>query len=60
MKLRITYRVESYVEGDTIEECRAKFECSDLCSAEFVELISVEDADTFKDVKDKWDSRVYK
>ena len=54
LKIRITYRSEVYVEGETLEECRRKWEELDLTSKEgnpeFVELVSVEDADTYEDL----------
>lgn len=54
MKIRITYLSEVYVEGETLEECRRKWAELDLTSKEgnpeFVELVSVEDADTYEDL----------
>lgn len=57
MELRVTYRVEAYLKGNSIAAIRDKFECGDFCSpgTDFVELVSVEDAETYKDLMHEWD-----
>lgn len=54
MRVRLTYRVETYVEGDTIEECKANFENAEQLDEQFVEMVSVEDADTYDDLSKQW------
>ena len=56
MKARFTYRMETYVEGETFDECVSKFEQMNLDAenAFFVEMVSVEDADTYEDLTDKY------
>ena len=62
MEVRITYRSEVTIEGDSLEEIRNKWLDADLYPKrndeetnpegiypEFVELVSVEDADTYED-----------
>lgn len=53
MRVRITFRSEIYLEGDSLEEIRNKWENTDLYSedalkhgADFVELVSADDVDT--------------
>jgi len=59
MKARITFRSEIVVEGNNLEEIKQKFEGLNLCTKEgngdFVELVSVEDNDTFTDLMKEWD-----
>lgn len=59
MEIRITFRCESYLEGDSMKEIRDKFETSELWKPEnpidYVELCSVEDAETHKDLIEEWD-----
>lgn len=65
MEARITYRSEIYIEGQDLEDIRNTFESLNLDPISknevgvtdygFVELVSVEDADTYKDLMDKWD-----
>lgn len=59
--VRITYRAEVYIEADTLAEARDEWENMDLFSndaikhyADFVELVSVEDAETYKDLRSDW------
>ena len=54
MRVRLTYRVETYVEGDTIEDCKANFENAEQLDEQFVEMVSVEDADTYDDLSKQW------
>lgn len=57
MKIRITFRSECYVEGDSMAEIRDKYETTNIYSEEFlenldgdfVETMTVEDADTYED-----------
>lgn len=57
MTARITFRSEIYISGDSIREIREKWEampifCVDALDegAEIIEVCSVEDAETFKDI----------
>ena len=54
MRVRLTYCVETYVEGGTIEECKANFEYAEQLDEQFVEMVSVEDADTHDDLSKQW------
>lgn len=62
MEVRITFRSEVYIKGDTLEEIKDKWEELPLYSgealedadADFVELISVENANTHEDLISKW------
>lgn len=58
MKARITFRAEVYFEGKDLKEIRNKFESTDILTggAEFVEITSVEDADTLEDVMHKFNA----
>ena len=57
-EVRITFRSEVYIKGETMDEIRDKWEEVGLFSddalknynAEFVELVSVEDAETYEDL----------
>lgn len=59
MEARITYRSEIIVKGDNLAEIKQKFESMNLTSKEgngqFVEMVSVEDYDTYRDIMDEWD-----
>lgn len=62
MKVRISFRSEIVVEGDTIEQVREKWEMMPLYSdeahhhgIEFVEIDSVEDANTYKDLRHEFE-----
>lgn len=57
MKARITFRVETYIEGDTLQEIKSKFENTPIgeLETEFVELVSVEDGDTSEDLLNQWE-----
>lgn len=65
MEARITYRSEIYIEGDTLGDIKDTFETLNLDPVSkndigvtdygYVELVSVEDADTYKDLMDKWE-----
>ena len=62
MEARITFRVEMYIKGDTLEEIKNNFENIPIFSADaledagaqFIEYVSVEDADTHEDLMSKW------
>lgn len=61
MRIRLTYRVEACIEGESIDEIRRKWhqqmpvpEDNDGISFDFVEMNSIEDGDTFKDMTDAW------
>ena len=55
MQVRVTWRVEAFIEGDTLEECKEKFNAGDNLENDFVELVSVEDAETFEDYLEDWE-----
>lgn len=58
-QVRITFRAEVYVEGETFAECKEKFESMNIFVPEsksrFIETVSIEDADTFKNIEEEWD-----
>lgn len=54
MEVRVLYTMEMYVEGKDLNECREKWEQSNLADGEFVELNAVEDADTYNEIS-VWD-----
>ena len=56
MKVRFTYRMETYVEGETFEDCVSKFEKMNLETenSNYVEIIGVEDNDTHEDLTDRY------
>lgn len=60
MKVIFTYRMETCVEGETFDECVSKFEKMNLETenSTFVELTSVEDADTHENLSIKY-SEIY-
>lgn len=54
MEVRITFRSEAFIEGKDLAEIKRKWEELDLnnnSGMEFVELCSVEDADTYEDIE---------
>ena len=65
MEARITFRSEIYIEGKDISDIEDKFQNIPLFSAdalekhgaEFIEVVSVEDADSNKDLTNKWYAR---
>lgn len=65
MEARITFRSEIYIEGKDIGDIEDKFQNIPLFSAdalekygaEFIEVVSVEDADSNKDLTNKWYAR---
>ena len=65
MTVRISFRSEIYLEGKTLAEIRDKFENlpfyeikdvngKDVYDYGFCELVTVEDADTYKDIFTEW------
>ena len=57
MVVRIKFSADLYIDGDTIEEVRKKWESMPLfsqdaekCGVEYSETLLVEDADTFEDL----------
>ncbi len=69
MEVRITYRSEVYIQGDTLEDIKRTFENINLDDVEheenitdygFVELISVEDADSYEDLTSKFNNNEHK
>lgn len=62
MKVRITFRSEIYIEGETIKDVREKFENIQLFNPEavkenaldYVELVSVEDDVTYEDLEEEY------
>lgn len=63
MEVRITYKSEVYIQGDTLEDIKRTLENINLDDVEheenvtdygFVELISVEDADSYEDLTSKF------
>lgn len=59
MELRITFRSEIYIEGETMQDCIDKWgKMSDediYNKSSFVEINSIEDAGTFEDKTTEWD-----
>ena len=60
MEVRITYRSEVCIKGDSLEEIKDKWEALNLTSqegnSEFVELCSVEDAETYEDLENEFNN----
>lgn len=58
VSVRITFRGEVYVEGETLTECKQKYEAlklfTDESGASFIEECSVEDGETYKDMSQEW------
>lgn len=57
MVVRIKFSADLYIEGDTIEEVREKWDALPLftedaekCGVEYSETLLVEDADTYEDL----------
>lgn len=62
MKVRIRFSSEIYIEGKDIADISDKWGAIELFSdeakrhsADYIEIESVEDADTYADVTDEWD-----
>ena len=66
MEVRITYRSEIYIEGDTLEDVRKTFDSISLdpiggeehnvTDYGFIEVTSVEDASTYNDLKNEFEN----
>lgn len=60
MEVRITYRSEVYIKGDSLKEIKEKWDALNLTSqegnSEFVELCSVEDAETYEDLEEEFNN----
>lgn len=62
MTIRITFRSEIYVDASSIDEAKTKYEelpifsadALEECYAEVVDVVSVEDADTHRDLMGDW------
>ena len=63
MEVRVTYRSEIYIQGDTLEDIKRTWESINLDDVEheenvtsygFVKLMSVEDADSYEDLTSKF------
>lgn len=57
MEVRLTFRSEIFIKGETLADCAKQWEQMELFSDEAnqhyacqIELVSVEDAETFKDM----------
>lgn len=64
MKIRVTYRCEVYIEGNNVEDCKAKFDKmplfndnAEIYNPSFVEISSAErvDDNSFEDVMNEFD-----
>jgi hypothetical protein len=63
MEVRIKFSAEVYVKGEDMSEIKSKFEMLPLFSAdalednsaEFGEILLVEDAETYKDLRKEYD-----
>ena len=62
MEVRITFRSEVFIKGDNMKEIKEKFEELPLysadalenASADFCEVVSVEDAETSEDLENEF------
>ena len=62
MEVRITFRSEVFIKGDNMKEIKEKFEELPLysadaledASADFCEVVSVEDAETHEDLENEF------
>ena len=63
MEVRIKFSGEVYIKGENMSEIKSKFEMLPLFSAdalednsaEFGEILLVEDAETYKDLREEYD-----
>lgn len=56
-RLRVTFRLETYIDAQDMKSARTIFENIPLPqSCQFVEVVSVEDAETFADKMHEWDA----
>ena len=65
MEVRITFRSEIVITGETLDDCAKQWEQMELFSDEAkqhdacqIELVSVEDAETFKDMLSEFNKTV--
>ena len=64
MEVRIKFSADVYIKGETLAEIRNKFEEMPLFSAdaleegcaEYSETLLIEDAETYKELSDEWNS----
>ena len=54
--VRITWRQEITLEGKDLKEIKDKWEELNLGAGEFVEISSIEDADTYENLESEWDN----
>ncbi len=61
MKIRLTYRVEAFIEGDDMTDIKNKWhkqmpvpDDTEDIGFDFVEMVSIEDADTYEDMTNEW------
>ena len=50
MRVKITYKIESHIEGKDLQDIKIKFESGDNLDEDFQELVSVEDRDTGREL----------
>ncbi len=62
-KVRITFRCEDFISGETVDVIRSRWESLPIfsdealkCQSEVVEVVSVEDAESYDDLSDEWNS----
>lgn len=62
MRVRITFRSEIYIEGDSLQDVRSQYESLPIYNDEtvennglaYVEDVSVEDTETGEDLDNEW------
>lgn len=55
MRIKIIYQIECNVEGEDIAQCRDKFESGENWEHDDIEIVSVRNVDTGKDLMEEWD-----
>ena len=63
MTVRVTFRSEVYIDASSVAEAKEKFEAMELysekakkeMSADYIEIDSIEDGDTYDDLTEEWD-----
>lgn len=55
ISVRITWRQEITLDGKDLKEIQDKWNKMDLGVGEFVEISSIENADTYEDLESEWD-----
>lgn len=53
MKVRVTYRMELTVEGGTLSDCRKEWESAPFYEGDFIEVVSVENAEDSSEISIK-------